>query len=159
MTKHLAVVLALAALLVGSAAFAADDMGYRVYTTDGKFEDVRDDLKNAIINKGFVIDHVGRFNDMLERTAEATGGVMSPYKNAEYLQFCPVKLTHDAVNATPLAIANCPISIFVFEARADAGTVQLGYRLPPATPSPALRDINAKLEALLDSLAKEAAGK
>jgi hypothetical protein len=158
MRKRLAVVLSFVALVAGSAAFA-DEMGYRVYTTDGKFEDVRDDLKTAIINKGFVIDHVGLLNAMLERTGEVAGSVTSPYKNAEYLQFCPVKLTHEAVTATPLAIANCPISMFVFETGTDPGKIQVGYRLLPATPSPALRDVNARIEALLDSLAKEAVGR
>lgn len=159
-----ATVLALATLLIASAAGAADELGYRIYATNAKYEDVRDDLKDAIINRGFVIDYVGHFNAMLERTAEATGsvtalGAKSPYKNAEYVQFCPAKLTHEAVSATPFAIANCPVSLFIFEAATDPGKINVGYRLPPASPSRLARQVNDKLAALLDAIAKEAVRK
>ncbi|MGE3918125.1 MAG: hypothetical protein AB7F78_20710 [Hyphomicrobiaceae bacterium] len=150
----------IASLAVTQVAMAADELGYRVHTKAGKFEDVRDDLKDAIVNRGFVIDYVGHFNAMLERTAEATGsvtplGAKSPYKQAEYMQFCPSKLTHEAVSATPFAIANCPIAIFVYETGAEPGKIQVGYRLPAATPSKVLRKVNDKLTALLDGIAKE----
>ena len=51
----------------------AQDLGYRVHTKKGTFDNVRDDVKDAIVNRGFVIDYVGHFNQMLERTAEAAG--------------------------------------------------------------------------------------
>lgn len=158
------IVLAMAGVLLASAAQAADDLGYRVYSKSAKFEDVRDDAKDAIINRGFVIDYVGHFNTMLERTAVDTGsvtalGAKSPYKNAEYMQFCPAKLTHEAVSATPFAIANCPIAIFVYEVAAESGKIHVGYRLPVATPSKLMRKVNEKLVALLEGIAKEATKK
>lgn len=164
MTKLLATVLAFGTLFFGTAASAADDLGYKIYTTNAKYEDVRDDLKDAIINKGFVIDYVGYVHDMLERTAEATDsvtplGAKSPYKNAEYVLFCPAKLTHEAVSATPFAIANCPIAIFVFETGAEPGKINVGYRLPPTTPSRVLRQVNERITALVDSIVKDAVGK
>ena len=158
--------LAVALLVLSLAApvHAADDLGYRVHTKAAKYEDVRDDLKDAIINKGLVIDYVGHFNAMLERTAADTGsvtplGAKSPYKNAEYMQFCPAKLTHEAVSATPFAIANCPIAIFVYEVAADPGKINVGYRLPVATPSKLMRQVNDKLIQLLDDIAREATRK
>lgn len=157
---------AVAAILAGLAAVpmaaqAQDGLGYRVHTKAGKFEDVRDDLKDAIVKRGFVIDYTGHFNAMLERTAEATGsvtalGAKSPYKHAEYMQFCPSKLTHEAVSATPFAIANCPIALFVYETGYEPGKITVGYRLPVATPSKVMRAVNDKLTALLDEIAKEA---
>lgn len=148
-------------LLLSSPAMASDELGYRVYSKTGKYEDVRDDVKDAIVNRGFVIDYVGHFNQMLERTAEATSsvtplGAKSPYKNAEYMQFCPSKLTHEAVSATPFAIANCPIVLFVYEVAYEPGKVHVGYRLPAATPSKMLKEVNSRLVALLDGIAKEA---
>ena len=144
-----------------AAAQSDNGLGYRVYTKPGKFADVRDDLKEAIINRGFVIDYVGHFNNMLERTADVAGsvsgkGAKSPYANAEYLQFCPSKLTHEAVSATPFSIANCPIAVFVYELAGEPGKVTVGYRLPVATPSKRMQEVNAKLTALLDSIAREA---
>jgi len=164
MTRRFGVALALAVLWAGSAAWAADGPGPRVFAVEAKYEDVRSDLENAIINRGFVIDHVGQLNAMLERTADVVAdglpkGMASPYKNAEYLQFCPVKLTHEAVRASPLAIANCPVSIFVFETAAEPGKIRVGYRHPPETASSELRAVNERLVGLLDAIAKEAAGK
>jgi len=153
--------IAFVTLLLVSPVEASDEFGYRVYSKEARFEDVRDDVKDAIVNKGFVIDYVGHFNVMLERTAEATGsvtplGAKSPYKHAEYMQFCPAKLTHEAVSATPFAIANCPIAIFVYETSGEPGKIQVGYRLPVGSPSRVVRQINDKLVALLDEIAKGA---
>lgn len=156
------IVMAIAALVFGIGTASAEDYGYRTVTKAAKFDDVRDNLKDAIINRGFVIDYVGRFNEMLNRTAEATGSVTeagkkSPYLNAEYMQFCPSKLTHEAVSASPFAIANCPITLFVYELGYEPGKVYFGYRLPVVSPSKRVREVNAKLEALLQSIAAEAA--
>lgn len=164
MSQLLLAAIALLGLALASPATAADDLGYRVHTKAAKYEDVRDDLKDAIINKGLVIDYVGQFNAMLERTAADTGsvtplGAKSPYKNAEYMQFCPAKLTHEAVSATPFAIANCPIAVFVYEVAADPGKINVGYRLPVATPSKLMRQVNDKLIQLLDDIAREATRK
>jgi hypothetical protein len=139
----------------------AGELGYRSYAKSGKYEDVRDDLKDAIINKGFVIDYVGHFNGMLERTADVvktdTGsGRKSPYRNAEYMQFCPAALTHEAVSASPFSIANCPITMFVYELATEPGKIQVGYRLPVENPSEGVKAVNAKLTALLHAIATEA---
>jgi len=164
MIKGIAIALALGAVLAAPIAHAEEAIGYREHTKTGKFEDIRDDLRDAIINRGFVIDHVGDLHAMLDRTAEAVADVVrsdtkSPYKNAEYVQFCPLKLTHEAVRASPHAIANCPVAIFVFETESEPGKIHVGYRLPPATSSGELRKVNEKLVTLLDSLAKEATEK
>lgn len=151
----------LAALLLAGSVEAADDVGYKVLSKSAPFETVRDDLKDAIINRGFVIDYVGQFNAMLERTAEATGsitekGAKSPYKSAEYMVFCPSKLTHEAVSASPFSIANCPIALFVYETSYEPGKVYVGFRLPVASPSKRVREVNDKLTALLGEIAAEA---
>lgn len=148
-------------LAVISTADAEADAGYKSYVKQAKFDDVLEDLRDAIVKRGFVIDYTGHFNQMLERTAETAGsvtaeGVKSPYTNAQYLQFCPSKLTHEAVSANPFGIANCPIAMFVFELRHEAGKVHVGYRLPVDSPSRLVKDVNAKLTKLLDEIATEA---
>ncbi len=156
--------IAIALLIAASVPTLAEDPGYKVYTKAGKYEDVRDDLKDAIIKRGFVIDYVGQFNVMLERTAEAAGrstetGKKSPYINAEYVQFCPSKLTHEAVSANPIAIANCPVAVFVYEVNQERGNVHVGFRTPVASPSRLSKEINSRIVELLDGIAKEATKK
>ena len=114
---------------------AAAEKGYKHYTKKGAFEDVLQDLKDVIINRGLVIDYVGNVNSMLERTAKAAGSVTetgkpTPYVDAKYLQFCSAKLTHAAVSANPFNLAICPYVIFIFEAQSDPGKVVIGYRRP-----------------------------
>lgn len=153
--------IALAALLLTCGASIAADTGYKDYVKAGAYEDVAENLKDAIIKRGYVIDYVGQFNAMLERTAADTGtvtaaGNKSPYKNAQYMQFCPSKLTHEAVNASPFAIANCPIALFVYESGVEPGKIHVGYRLPVESPSKRVNEVNAKLAAVLHEIAAEA---
>jgi uncharacterized protein (DUF302 family) len=147
------------AVLAGSATPTEDD--FRTRTIPAAFADVAEDVKDAIVKRGFVVDYVGQINDMLVRTAVDTGtvtgsGKASPFKHAVFIQFCPSKLTHEAVNASPLAIAACPVAIQVFETTAEPGKVVVGYRRPPASPSKLVKAVSAKLEALLEEIATEA---
>ncbi len=151
---------AMLALFLTTGAQAGAELGYRTYSKTGNFEDVRDDLKDAIINRGFVIDYVGHFNTMLERTAEAAQsvtkeGIKSPYRNAQFVQFCPAKLVHESASANPIGIANCPVAVFVYELRIEPGKIHVGYRLPVASPSIQVKKINDKLVALLHEIATE----
>lgn len=148
-------------LMAVTSASANPKLGYVVHTVDGTFEIVRDDLKDAIVNRGFVIDYVGHFNKMLTRTSKAVGSVTaagkkSPYKNAQYMQFCPSKLTHEAVSVSPFNIANCPVVLFVFELNYKPGKINVGYRLPMSGPSRLSKKIASDLRALLEQMAVEA---
>ncbi len=146
---------------ISSAVSAQTDPGYKIYTKAGKFDDVSEAVKDAILKRGFVVDYTGELNKMLERTAADTGtitsaGKKSPFKSAHFLQFCPAKLTHEAVNASPFGIANCPIAIFIFEREHEAGKIHVGYRLPVASPSKLSKDVNKRLTATLHDIATEA---
>lgn len=151
------------AVVTGTAtlATAQSDVGYKIYTKAAKFEDVSDNVKDAIIKRGFVVDYTGELNKMLERTAADTGtvtsaGKKSPFKNAHFMQFCPAKLTHEAVNASPFGIANCPIAIFIFERDHEPGKVHVGYRMPVSSPSKLSKEINKRLATTLHDIAAEA---
>lgn len=142
-------------------ATAQAEPGYKIYSKAGKFEDVSENVKDAIIKRGFVVDYTGELNKMLERTAADTGtitsaGKKSPFKNAQFMQFCPSKLTHEAVNASPFGIANCPIAIFIFEREHEQGKVHVGYRTPVSSASKLSREINKRLSATLHEIASEA---
>ena len=135
--------------------------GFETYSKKGEFAEVRQDLEDAIIDSGFVIDYVGYFNKMLVRTSKAVGsvtdkGVKSPYKNAQYLQFCAASLTHESVSADPRNIANCPVVIFVYEINHTPGVIYLGYRVPAPGESRTSRRTADKLEALLHKIVQKA---
>lgn len=135
--------------------------GYKSYTAQASFEDVFQDVQDEIINRGLVIDFVGHVDSMLERTSAAAGSVTktgnaSPYLNAKYLQFCSAKLSHEAMSANPFNLAVCPYVVFVFETRAQPGEIVVGYRRTTPGPSKRTRAAIAKIEALLEGIAKSA---
>jgi hypothetical protein len=83
MTRSLQVAAGLAlALLVGAAAAQP----VVSYTKPGaKFEDVRDDLRQAIESRGFVIDYQAQIGKMLERTGKDLGAAQPLYVDAQSL--------------------------------------------------------------------------
>jgi hypothetical protein len=131
--------------------------------TKGTFADVLQDLKDAVINRGFVIDFTGHVDTMLERTSSVSKSVTetgsrSPYLNAKYIQFCSAKLTHEAVSANPYNIVVCPHVIFAFEAKTKPGHIVIGYRRPTPGPSKLSKRAFKKVDDLLMAIVKEAAG-
>ena len=154
--KVLAVTLA-AALMAAIPPVGAEPSGLKEMTKSGTYAEVRDDLKNAIVNRGFVVDYVGQFNGMLERTSEAVGAAKTPYTNAEFMQFCAAKLTHDAVAATPANIVNCPYTLFVYELASKAGEIHIGYRRPVSGGGDASDKAVAAIDTLLAEIVAEVA--
>lgn len=129
----------------------------------GNFADVFQDLKDAIINRGYVVDFVGHVDTMLDRTSTASKSVTetgsrSPYLNAKYVQFCSAKLTHEAVSANPYNMIVCPHVIFAFEAKNKPGHIVIGYRRPTPGPSKLSKRAFKKVDDILMAIVKEAAG-
>lgn len=160
--KNLRTILtAMIVALLPSFALAEGGSGYKTYSKKATFAEVRDDLKDAIVNSGYVVDFVGHFNAMLKRTSEAAGsvtaaGVKSPYRNAQYMQFCAAKLTHQAISADPRNIANCPYIVFVYELGYDPGNIHVGYRQPAPGATRTSKRVNKKIEAMLDGIVRDA---
>ena len=155
--KVLAVTLAAAAAAMAVAMPVSADKGMTAMTKKGVFAEVRDDLKNAIVNRGYVVDYVGQFNGMLERTSEAVGAAKTPYANAEFMQFCAAKLTHEAIAATPANIVNCPYTVFAYELAAKPGEIHVGYRRPQSGGGDASDTAVANIDKLLAEIVAEAA--
>lgn len=136
-------------------------IGYKSISTEGSFETILFELKNAIIDRGLKIDYEGFLQKMLERTSLAAGSVTAdgsktPYLNARFMQFCSAKLTHEVVSANPLNIAICPYVVFIYEVRGRPGVIHVGYRKPISDRSIISRKALAKVEALLDGIVADA---
>lgn len=148
-------------MLMICAAGAEDKRHYTIHNTQGDFEEVFQDVQDAVINQGLVIDYVGHVNKMLERTADVSGGSdgesdKSPFLNAKYLQFCSSVLTHEAVRIKPQNLATCPNVIFVYQTVENPDRVVIGYRDPElGIPGPT-RPVMAKLTALMEKIIGEA---
>jgi uncharacterized protein (DUF302 family) len=141
----------------GLAAAAPD--GVTSYSVEAEFDDVRQDLADAVINRGFVIDYEARIGSMLERTAGDVGAAKTIYKQAEAIQFCSATVSRRAMEADPANIAFCPYVLFVYQPADSAGTVTVGFRRMPEIGSEASRAALAAVNTLLDEIVREAAGK
>lgn len=137
----------------------ADPQPIVTYSRRAKFEDVRDDLKQAIEAKGLVIDHQSFVNRMLERTGTDVGSTRKLYVDAQAFVFCSALLSRKTMEADPANAALCPYSIMIYETVNARGTVHVSYRRPwrpdgPAASKAALREV----EQLLDGIARKALG-
>ena len=142
-------------------AAAEAPLGTKYLSKKGAFDDVLQDVKDAVINRGLLIDYIGHIDKMLDRTSEAADSVTStgsrsPYQNAKYLHFCSSKLTHEAISANPYNLSICPYVVFLFETKAKPGIVVVGYRRPIPGPSVRSKKALAKIDSLLESIIKEA---
>lgn len=149
-----AVTLSLAVLPLAPALANGEET--RMKSVDASFDTVLQDLQDAIVNRGLVIDYVGHVDTMLERTAEASGVKETPYLNARYMQFCSSALTHEAAAADPSNLSMCPYLVYAYEARTAPGKVVVGYRAPDVRGDAASQAAGALVEALLKEIVDEA---
>jgi hypothetical protein len=150
--------LLLAITLLAAPAFAADDPYVRLYAKTGKFDNIRDDVEMAIAARGLQISHRQLIGEMLDRTAQDVGATRQVYARAETLQFCSASLSRKTMEADPANIAFCPYIIVIYALPGDPGRVQVGFRRPPASGSPASSAALQEVETLLDSIVREALG-
>ncbi len=154
--------LLLAAVLVHLSfpAIAADPHPVVRYTKQGKFENVRDDLKMAIESRGLVIDNHAFVNRMLERTGKDVGSTRPLYTNAESFSFCSAALSRKTMEADPSNMSQCPYSVVVYATAKAPDQVVVSYRRPwRPDGSPASKASLKEVETLLDRIARDAVGK
>lgn len=147
----------LAALLAMAAANAAAASEIIEYKVEADFSDVRLDLADAIINRGFTVDHENYIHDMLERTGEDIGDTTPIYLNAELVQFCSATFSRAVMAANPAHIAYCPYILFAYERADMPGLIHVGFRALDVVGSDASQAALSGVNAMLDEIVQEAA--
>lgn len=147
--RLLSALLCAAALAILPLPAAADNDIHEV-TVDADFAQVKQDIADAIINRGLVIEHTAQIGDMLARTREAVGSDKTIYTTAENVQFCSAVLSRKMMEADARNIAFCPFIIFYYERAGASGVVHIGYRELDAddesdATEAALKQVNALL--------------
>ncbi|MEF2554494.1 DUF302 domain-containing protein [Aurantimonas sp. A2-1-M11] len=145
-----------ALLLTASAAAQSAHEGITVRTIEAPFEDVRHDVLDAIVNRGFVIDYEAMIGEMLDRTAADVGADDKVYAHADTMQFCSAVLSRAAIEADPANIAYCPYVIFVYELAGQPGSIQVGFRHLPVRGSDASKTALSEINSLLEEIVAEA---
>jgi hypothetical protein len=130
------------------------------YRSTAPFDEVRQDLADAIINRGYVIDYEAYIGKMLARTAADVGASQTLFAEgrANSMQFCSAVLSRNTMEADVMNIAYCPYVLFVFQERLDDPVVTIGFRRLPERGSEESKATLAIVNKLLDDIAREAAG-
>ena len=121
----------------------------------GTFEEVKENLTNALTNRGMVVNNVAHIGDMLARTGKDIGKTNPVYVKAEAIEFCSATISRKTMEADPHNIAYCPYVIAVYVLPKEPKTVYLAYRKPTGAGSKASRASLAEVEKLLRELVKE----
>ncbi len=112
--------------LVDPASVTADQ--YVSYSTEEGFEDVMDNIKLAIENRGMYINNVMNMSEMLERTGKDLGFEQQLYLKADSIEFCSALLSRRMTQEDPRRIINCPFIISVYVLPAEPDKTYIAHR-------------------------------
>ena len=136
---------------------AADPYAHMVrYTVSSDFETVGDQFKEAIIDKGMVINNVSHISNMLERTRVDVGAGKQIYLHAEAFEFCSSVISRNTMEADPHNIVFCPYVVAIYELKKNPGKIHVAYRKPTRSGSDVTSTVMKEVERLLDELARQA---
>lgn len=99
-----------------------------IRSVNGKFDDVWEDLKMSLEERGLVISNVSYIGEMLERTGKDIGRTKKIFGKAWSMEFCSAALSRDMFEKNPHFIAFCPYQITVYTLPDDEKRVYLSYR-------------------------------
>ncbi len=136
----------------------ASDDDVKVLKTKAPFADVKQDVSDAIVNRGYVIDYTAKIGGMLARTGKDVGSSKKIYNNAETVQFCSAVLSRKMMEADPADIAFCPFVVFYYERADQLGTVYVGFRELDDDGSDASEAAKKMINKLLEDIIKEVVG-
>ena len=129
------------------------------YSVEGEFESVRDDLQNAIIAKGLVIDHTSFVGKMLDRTGKDVGSNKPIFSEGrgQAFTFCSATISRKTMEADVHNIAFCPYALVIYNSVAEPKKVYVAYRRPVLSEgSEAAKAALKEVETLLDGIARDA---
>jgi len=103
--------------------------GVAIYTSDTAFEEVVENIKMAIVDRGMLVSGTLHVSDMLNRTAPDLG-FSEVFTQAESVEFCSAQISHLMAQAAPENIVNCPFTIAVYVRSEEPGQVHVAFRHP-----------------------------
>ncbi len=147
------VLLSLALSAVASLASAADGP-YATYSSHAAFEEVMENLRGAIQERGLYINNEMHLGEMLERTGKDLGYTTQVYLKAESIEFCSATLSRRMVEEDPRRIVNCPFIVSVYVLPGEPGKTLVAYRRPAAeevAQSKAMAEVAAMLKGVAEA--------
>ena len=119
-------------IAASSHAEADRDAYMKLYTIEGSYQNVRDDLQMAIIGRGIKINNVAHIGEMLHRTGKDLGAGKEIFAHAEAFEFCSATVSRQAMEADPHNIVFCPYVIAVYSLPNETDKTYISFRRPLA---------------------------
>ena len=150
----------LGALILTSSCVTAGsqrDEYMKLYTVEGEFEDVRQDVEMAITDRGMVINNVSHIGNMLARTGQDIGAGKQIFQKAEALEFCSATVSRRMMETDPHNIIFCPYIIAIYTLPAESNKVYVAFRRPLPVGSSESRQSLVAVEKLLEDIIADVA--
>ena len=128
----------------------------KLYTVEGKFEDVRMDIEMAITDRGMVINNVSHIGNMLARTGKDLGAGKQIFQKAEALEFCSSTVSRTMMETDPHNIVFCPYIIAIYTLPAESNKVYVAFRRPLPVGSAESQQSLVAVEQLLEEIIADA---
>ena len=128
----------------------------KLYTVEGAFEDVRDDIEMAITDRGMVINNVSHIGKMLARTGQDLGEGKQIFQKAQALEFCSATISRRMMETDPHNIVFCPYIIAIYTLPAESNKVYVAFRRPLPVGSAESRESLVAVEKLLEDIIADA---
>lgn len=122
---------------------------------EGKYFEVVQNIRSAILGKGINIAHELHASDMLQRTAPAYGYSKTVYSNAEILEFCSAALSQKLSRINPANIVMCPFTIGVYALADEPNVVYINYQVPRGKPG--TEAVEEEIKELISGIIEDAA--
>lgn len=132
------------------------DSYMKMYTVDGKYDNVRDDLEQAITGKGIKINNIAHIGKMLSRTGKDLGKSKQVFAHAEAFEFCSATVSRATMEADPHNIVFCPYVIAVYSLPGEENKTYISFRRPTLVGDKASKASLQKVEELIESIIADA---
>ncbi|MBL3589554.1 MAG: hypothetical protein JMN24_07140 [gamma proteobacterium endosymbiont of Lamellibrachia anaximandri] len=98
-----------------------------IYKADEAYEDVIDNIKMAVEERGMLVSGILHVSDMLNRTGPDLG-YKQVFKKAESVEFCSAVISHKMTQVSPVNLVVCPFTIAVYIKADEPEQVYVAYR-------------------------------
>ncbi len=156
MRESIILILLLACMLSAQPSWSGEDaVPVVVYPASSEFEDVIENIKMSIVDRGMLVSGTLHVQDMLARTAKDLGFKKNVYLHAESVEFCSALMSHQMIAADPRNLVICPFTIAAYELEEEPGQVYIAYR--KQFMAGAADEATEAAHKMLDEIAREAA--
>ena len=123
----------------------------RIFSIEEDYADAKQDLLDAIADKGLVVSYTAHAKKMFDRTAKVTGEKTPVYDHAEIVLFCKADLSQDLVQANPHNLILCPYAIAIYVLHKEPKRVYLSFREQDKS-QPVTKPITQLLQQIIDDV-------